>query len=118
WTLTLQRGSPLTQGSTYPVVVSDALDLSGNQMGIPTNLSVRTFVATPGFAMRELYMNIGAAGTLAGLRAAPNFPDAPDQRDYVTLVEGPLDTFDAYGIRLTGFVLPQVSGEYNFFVSS
>ena len=57
-------------------------------------------------------MNVG------DLTSDPRYPDAPDQVDYVTLLEGPLDAFDNYGTRISGFLKPPVSGAYNFWMSS
>jgi hypothetical protein len=71
-----------------------------------------------GLASQDLYMGI-TGGTLAELRASPKFPNAPDSvRFRGTTQVNTSDEFDNYGTRLSGYIRPPVSGNYNFFMSS
>jgi hypothetical protein len=56
---------------------------------------------------------IGARLALTDLRAAANYPDAPDIVRYsVTRALNAADEFDNYGARLSGAFIPPVTGNY------
>ncbi len=70
-----------------------------------------------GYLRRQVYLNIPGM-TLADLTSSPKFPNQPDLVDLNTPFETPSNVYDNYGVRLTGFVLPPVTGEYVFYLAS
>ncbi len=116
--LTLNPGTQLTPNTLYTVTINDVQDLAGNTIAANSQCSFRSFVLSCGFALQQLYQNIGDGVQVSDLTSHPSFPNSPTTQSYVGLLEGPLNAFDSYGTRLTGFILPPVSGNYNFFVSS
>jgi hypothetical protein len=70
-----------------------------------------------GYLRRQVYLNIPGV-TVADLTSSPKFPDQPDLADLNTPFETPSNVYDNYGVRLMGFVLPPVTGEYVFYIAS
>jgi hypothetical protein len=111
-------------GETDSLTLCCLADLAGNALQAIT-VPVPTLVPSIGFALRESYFDIQGV-LLSGLRDNPKFPSAPDLVDYAPGLEGftevnprtPTDTFDNYGLRLSGFLRPPVSGAYHFYIAS
>ncbi len=85
---------------------------------VPTNrLYPTTEVPNGGSLMREVWT--GLAGTsLTTLTTNANYPNKPASRDFITNFECiARDWEDNFGTRVTGFIRPSVSGDYNFAVS-
>lgn len=72
---------------------------------------------TRGFLLRDVWTNIPGPG-LADLKGATRFPDAPDVKSVVTSFETISSDGDHYGVRLTGWLLPPVTGQYRFYLAS
>lgn len=84
-------------------------------------------VETKGFLKYEVYFGAlrGApapSSNLNDMYADPNFPNTPDLISYTKGFTGrgvfPDDTHEEYGLRVTGFLTPIVSGDYNFYIRS
>jgi Leucine-rich repeat (LRR) protein len=70
-----------------------------------------------GALRRELFLNIpGSAVT--DLTSSPNFPGAPDSTGLISSFETPSGLGDNYGQRLSGYLLPPVTGNYVFYIAS
>src|ERR1043166_1628989 len=107
---------PMALNTTYSITLNGVTDLAGNPNSACT-LSFKTPVISCGFALQQLYMNI-SGGLPSDTRASPNFPDRADSTTYITSLEGPLNAFDNYGTRISGYLIPPKSGNYNFFMAS
>ena len=75
----------------------------------------------PGFLKFEAYTNI--TGTpVQGLLDDASYPNAPGQVLFMTSFDSrtvyPDDSHENYGARITGFVTPPTSGDYEFFLRS
>ncbi|MSU34967.1 MAG: hypothetical protein EXS36_07615 [Pedosphaera sp.] len=75
----------------------------------------------PGLLKFETYTNI--TGTpITGLTEDPRYPASPSQVLYLTAFDTrtafPDDSHENYGGRITGFVTPVLSGNYEFFLRS
>ena len=81
-----------------------------------TNLS-DTFTGTPGGLYRTFFKNI-SGGNVTDLTGSANFPNAPDQETYLTSFDGGSNQGDNYGSTLRGYLLPPVTGTYNFWVAA
>lgn len=67
--------------------------------------------------LREVYTGI-AGVELIDMTSHAKYPDNPDSIDYVSDFEAPVDVMDTYGQRLSGYLLPPVSGNYVFWIAS
>jgi hypothetical protein len=116
--VTLALNGRQTPGSTNTVQITGVRDLAGRPLDPdPQAISAPAFILARGFALQELYFGIPGA-SVAEFRGAAKFPSAPDQVSYAPLLEGPLDAYDFYGTRVSGFLAPTTSGNYHFFVCS
>lgn len=115
----LTLDTPLVPGESYEIVISGIRDIATvpNEMAEVT-LTFPAFVLSRGFAMEQLYFDIGGGTTIPDLINNPKYPDSPDQVNYKTTLEGPINTYDNYGTRLTGWLVPPLDGEYVFYFCS
>jgi hypothetical protein len=105
-----------TIGATYTLSVENVQDIAGNTMAT-TNVEFRAFIYSRGFALAEYYNNITGT-TLADLTNNAAYPNSPSVTEYVSLIESRTDSANFYGVRISGLLLPPVSGDYNFYVSA
>ncbi len=64
----------------------------------------------------EWWLNIG--GTNVGaLTADPRYPGSPDGSEYVDLFQSRVDWADNYGQRLWGWLKPEQTGDYTFWIA-
>ena len=108
--------APQPPGQTYTVAISGVTDVKGNAM-ISTSLTFRAWIWSRGFALEDLYFNI-AGEDVPSLTNNPAYPNSPGLTAYVSLLEGPTDSYETYGTHLWGRLRPPVSGQYNLFMSS
>ncbi|HSA00206.1 MAG TPA: PA14 domain-containing protein [Candidatus Paceibacterota bacterium] len=69
---------------------------------------------------RQIYSNIPGA-SIDNLIASSKYPDAPDLEDSVTDLESqhlPGNAGESYGQRLTGWLVPPVTGTYLFYLAA
>ena len=99
------------------------LGLAG-MSGLPLQAAT---VETPGFLKYECWFpplrNASLTNTDVGtLLSDPNYPNTPDMVSYAAGLDTrsvfPDDTHDQYGARLTGWITPQVTDDYNFYIRS
>ena len=78
-------------------------------------------VLTPCFLKVSVFNDVEGI-VVDDLFADPNFPDNPSETHYIasfnTREAFPDNSRDNYGTRIEGFITPQVSGSYTFFLSS
>ncbi|MGE3310063.1 MAG: lamin tail domain-containing protein, partial [Limisphaerales bacterium] len=68
--------------------------------------------------LREVWQGIDGTD-LSALTSSPNYPDRPTSRNFVTdLFESPTDILENYGQRMHGYVVPPITGNYTFWVST
>ena len=67
------------------------------------------------FVKQEWYYNIGGV-TIADLTGNANYPDHPDRVNYLPAISAPQSNPDLsnFGTRLSGWLKPPVTGNYNF----
>ena len=73
-------------------------------------------IAQTGYLVREVYPS--DAGLLQFLTNNPAFPDAPREVGVLAEFEAPQDFDNNYGQRVSGYLLPPVTGDYTFWISS
>jgi hypothetical protein len=111
--------SGLANGVTYTLTVNGVLDRAPMPNSIATD-SHAIFTALGlyrGFLRQERYDGI-VSGRLADLTNNVKFPDHPDATNVVHQFEVLPYGVPAGGLRLTGYLLPPVTGEYTFYLSS
>src|SRR5438874_12633536 len=84
-------------------------------------------VETAGFLKYECWFPSLRDSTLTGTAVAvlvsdPNYPNTPDMTSYCAGLNSravfPDDTHEQYGARLSGWITPKVTGDYNFYIRS
>jgi len=70
-----------------------------------------------GTIMREVWEGIGGT-SVSDLTGNANFPDNPSYGDLVTLFETPTDFADNFGSRVSGWLHPETSGDYTFWIAT
>jgi hypothetical protein len=79
------------------------------------------FIHVPGFLKFEVYTNIPGTAVI-DLVAAPVYPDSPSRVFYPSSFDTRIiyqdDSHENFGGRLSGFITPTESGDYEFFVRS
>jgi hypothetical protein len=65
---------------------------------------------------REVYLSL-SGNTVANLTSAANFPSTPDQVDVLSALESTASGVN-YGQRLSGILIPPITGNYIFYVAS
>jgi hypothetical protein len=117
--VTLTLNAPQSPAANYCVTVEAVQSGAGLPLDPnPTTVCYDTFVVSCGFAVQEIYFT-GGGVALSDLFASPKWPSAPDQTRYRSFAGiNTADEFDNYGTRLSGFVVPPVSGNYVFFLAA
>jgi hypothetical protein len=111
----IASNAQLAQAGDYTVAGS-------NPGAATTSAAANLLVFAPGAIVngglrREVYS--GTQGSSIGdLPYSPNYPDLPDITSISTTFELPVNFADNYGARLSGFVLPPVTGSYTFYINS
>ena len=67
---------------------------------------------------REMFNNIGSATTVASLTSNARFPGQPDALVGLTNFASPVNVGDSYGSRIRAYLVPSVTGDYQFFIAS
>jgi internalin A len=91
---------------------------SGICVGAPLPVTIYPDGSPVGFVRREVFTGITTGNTVSDLVNSPKFPGQPDQITTPTLLEAPSQIGDNYGQRIRGYLLPPVSGDYVFYISS
>lgn len=96
------------------------LALAGIGLG-PSSFAAGAPTLIPGFLKFEAYTNITTTPVQA-LLDDPSYPNSPGETLYMTSFDTrtvyPTDAHENFGARVTGFVTPTVSGDYEFFLRS
>ncbi len=113
---------PLTLGETYSLAIAALADLAGNNPADGNSFSFPTANRTRGGLIFEAYLNLG--GTDASvIRGDPRYPDQPDISAYITQftsrqIFADAQSQDNYGGRIYGWIVPNETAEYQFFLRS
>jgi len=109
---------PQTAGTYYVLHAESLTDVGGNTLA-PVDLTFQTWLYTRGFVLKELYLGISGGVAISTLRGSPNYPNSPSIVRYGATPElNTFDEFDDYGSRMSGVLIPPVSGNYVFYMSS
>jgi len=121
-TVLLTTDNPLVAGTSYTLQILGVHDLAGIPNLIAPNPTIATFTGwacTNGVLLRQMYLGESGANNFAAtIFSDPNFPCNPTLIDYLTSFNSPQTSFDHYGLRVTGYLLPNETGDYLFRVHS
>jgi hypothetical protein len=70
-----------------------------------------------GYVLYEWWFDIGAGTAVSDLTGNTRYPNSPDEAEWRSSFEGPVNWRDNYGTRARGYVYPPASGNYNFWIS-
>ncbi|MBK7999718.1 MAG: hypothetical protein IPK15_13625 [Verrucomicrobia bacterium] len=122
-TTVILRTSPQTPGTTYTVSAANVLDMAGLSSGDPgTTKTFTTLDRVAGGLKFETWL--GITGTaISGLTGDPRYPNSPDVSAYITQftsrqIYADANSVNDYGGRLSGWIVPPESGDYEFFIRS
>jgi hypothetical protein len=114
----------LEEGADYTVSIvgGPIMDLCFvNQANVGDQATFKGFVFVPGIATFRTY-DTGGGNTVNLLTGSPLFPDKPRELRYINGVDTrlvyPDDTHEAYGGIIEGFIVPPVTGNFTFYLSS
>jgi regulation of enolase protein 1 (concanavalin A-like superfamily) len=106
----------LEAGVTYYYRI-DEVEADGTTIHEGQERSFNTKRAGTGTILREVWEGIGGT-VVSDLTNNANYPANPSYSDEVTLLEAPTDFADNFGSRLHGWLLPETSGDYTFWIAS
>ena len=99
----------VAEGNTLLIVKDTANEFTDTVM-------VQAVQSHDGFVLREWWSDVTGT-TVKSLTSDPRFPDFPSLRGYIKTMNA-RNYGDDYGTRLRGFVHPDVSGTYSFWIAS
>lgn len=114
----LTTATPMAEATTYNLTIAGIRDTAVASNTVATvSISFTTLCTQPGFVRREIYSGI-TGSALSGLLTHPNFINRNPSA--ISLLPTPeADTSgDNYGTRLSGYLVPAISGEYIFYLAS
>jgi hypothetical protein len=113
--LTLDRG--MNPGTTNCLTVSLLEDVVGNVLDPNPAIVCVPVTFSPCFARSDFWLNV-AGSAVSNLTNLVTFPYTSDTERYETALEITSNQNDGYGVRISGWLRPPVSGNYHFAMSS
>ncbi|MCC7374204.1 MAG: hypothetical protein IT581_06095 [Verrucomicrobiales bacterium] len=113
--------SKQAQATTYTLTARNLVDTAGNTIADNTTFAFSSFAPILGGLKFQAYLNI--AGTaVQGLLDDPRYPASPDLVGYATSFTSrgvfTDDSHENYGGRLSGWLVPTETAQYEFFLRS
>jgi hypothetical protein len=108
-------------GVVYNLAISGITDIAAAPNVInPTNITFQTWTIGLGSLAWDSYLNI--VGGMFEFTNNVSFPNNPDQSNHVAAANSrlfyPTDVLEQYGVRFSGYFVPQATTRYTFYVSS
>jgi hypothetical protein len=111
---------PLAEGAFFTITISGVTDIAGNVLNT-TNFTFQNWVVGRGSVWFDAY-NVGAGNEVSLLTNHVLFPNSPDLSTHIAAVNSripyPTDAREAYGARISGYFVPQVTTNHTFYLSS
>lgn len=76
-----------------------------------------SFTGSPGSITRTFFNNL-AGNAVTDLTTSAQFPNRPDSETFLTAFETPGNQADQYGSTVRGYLIPPVTGAYQFWIAS
>lgn len=112
--------SPQTSGTEYTVTVNNVKDQSAkaNPITADSKAAFKAWIRYPGFVTAEFFNGINGTPVANLLNAQKFIDNAPDETRFLPNFDGPNGLRNNYGTRVTAWLVPPESGNYNFFIRS
>ena len=125
-TLTLDPSTKLAEDTDYTVTVTEStvMDLAGNPIDGHNTATFRSFAFSAGLLAFDYFNNLSTSDNSldSTLLVDPRFPGNPTTRSYTPVADSrfvfPDNTHEGYGGRLSGLFVPNVSGNWVFYLAS
>ncbi|MCL5099058.1 MAG: PA14 domain-containing protein, partial [Candidatus Omnitrophica bacterium] len=98
------------------LTVSGVASSSGNIIKPNSRLAFSAWAVSPGFLVREVWD--GISSPLANLKNSSRYPNFPSSFGYVDSFEAPVNQPGGFGQRLSGFLAPNATGSYTFYIAA
>ncbi len=108
---------PLEPSTTYYWQV-DEIEADGTTIYTGDIWSFKTLRPWTGTILYEVWINVGYGNAISDLTSNENYPHNPIFSTEVMLFEAITDITDAFGARLHGYLHPETSGDYTFWIAS
>ncbi|MBT3198999.1 MAG: hypothetical protein HN350_03695 [Phycisphaerales bacterium] len=102
--------------ASYNIVVAAIDTVSGQPMPAGQQLDFVYYLAE-GMILYEYWTGIGGTST-GDLLSSPNYPDNPSGSDMLDIFEASTDWSNEYGARIRGYIFPEITGDYTFWIAS
>lgn len=112
-------GTPLAEATVYNLTVGNIRDTAVSSNALATvTVPFTTFCTQNGYARREVYT--GLTGTaISTLLSSPAFYNfSPASVHVHNTPETPVDVLNNFGTRMSGYLIPPVTGDYIFYICS
>jgi len=119
-TVALTPSAKLAEGIEYTVTVTGVKDDTVAAHPVPANSTAtfKTWNRVSGFLTAEFFTGISGTA-VADLTGNQKYIDSlPDEVRLLSAFDTPSGYGDNYGVRVTGWLVPKVSGNYDFFIRS
>ena len=117
--------SEQTQGTVYTVTVTGVKDTSSAGTAIGSaDVNFTAWAFSPGFLRFDYFNNLSTADNALDttLLADPRYPDSPTATYYMSAFDTrtvfPDNSHEGYGGRVSGAVVPPISGNWLFYLAS
>lgn len=107
--------TPSDNGAIFTVTVGNNVN---TVTSAPVTLHAYTPVLAPGFLSIDYYLNISGTAVADLTNSAKFLSGAPDVSFQLPKFDTGGNYADNYGARLTGFITPPTTGDYDFFLRS
>ena len=115
------KTSKQTSGTKYTVTAKNLKDLLGNASATETKATFTAAGREKGGLKFEAWAGI-PGNSVQSLLDDPRYPNSPDESAYVTTFDSrnvyANDSHEAYGGRMYGWIAPEQTGQYEFFIRS
>jgi len=115
-TLNLSNVAAADNGAKYKaVVVTSAGTVTSKEATL--NVAGLNNVFAPGLIKWEVWRDIGG-NAVSALTDDPRYPNQPSELRILGAYDAPVNVYEAFGGRLSGFVIPPANGNYVLFLSA
>ena len=112
--------TPQQTNQLYNIYFYGIKDKAGNEIDSGFQMEFATASFMKGFVVREVYKDAGIVDINSFTNNLKYSQHIPDKVELLSLLEAPTNSFSgvSFGQRIYGFVIPPVSGNYIFYLSS
>jgi hypothetical protein len=103
-------------GISQSIIGSAYISTAPSATAAPTPTPIQTVTGGNGMLTRAVWSNLGG-DQLSTLKSNANYPNNPSSTSTVSSFAGPTNWADNYGSRIYGYVRPQTSGSYTFWIT-